>query len=178
MNQSRHVHKKQFGQHFLHDDAIVANIVRAIAPRAGEHVVEIGPGDGALTLPLLRALGKLTVIELDRDLVPRLEKAAQGVGELSIVNADVLGVDWRIDLGEAFDRVGHKVAIQGNMDPCKLYAPIPAIEAEVKRLAAQVAGRPGHIFNLGHGILPDVPVAHAQAFVRAVKELRYDAALV
>ena len=94
MNPPRHVHKKQFGQHFLHDDAIVAGIVRAIAPRAGEQVVEIGPGDGALTLPLLRALGRLTVIELDRDLVPRLENAARGVGELTIVNADVLGVDF------------------------------------------------------------------------------------
>ena len=98
--------------------------------------------------------------------------------ELADIGADVLGVDWRVDLGEAFDRVGHKVAIQGNMDPCKLYAPIPVIEAEVRRLHAQVAGRPGHIFNLGHGILPDVPVAHAQAFVRAVKELQHDAALV
>jgi uroporphyrinogen decarboxylase len=98
--------------------------------------------------------------------------------DLADIGADVLGVDWRLDLGEAFDRVGDKVAIQGNMDPCKLYAPIPVIEAEVRRLHAQVAGRPGHIFNLGHGILPDVPVAHAQAFVRAVKELKYDAALV
>ncbi|HEY9720675.1 MAG TPA: uroporphyrinogen decarboxylase [Oscillatoriaceae cyanobacterium] len=91
--------------------------------------------------------------------------------ELADTGADVLGVDWRLDLGQAFERVGDRVALQGNMDPCKLYAPPEAIEAEVRRLHAQVAGRPGHIFNLGHGILPDVPVAHAQAFVRAVKEL-------
>ncbi len=94
MNDTRHVHKKQFGQHFLHDAQIVARIVQAIAARAGERVVEIGPGDGALTLPLLRALGRLTAIELDRDLVPRLRAAAQGVGELEIINADVLGVDF------------------------------------------------------------------------------------
>jgi 16S rRNA (adenine1518-N6/adenine1519-N6)-dimethyltransferase len=89
----RHVHKKRFGQHFLHDAAILRNIVQAIAPQPGERVVEIGPGEGALTLPLLRALGRMTVIELDRDLVPRLRAKVQGVGELEIVNADVLGVD-------------------------------------------------------------------------------------
>jgi uroporphyrinogen decarboxylase len=84
---------------------------------------------------------------------------------------DAVGVDWRVDLGQAFDRVGGRVAVQGNMDPCMLYAPISAIEAEVRRLHALVGGRPGHVFNLGHGILPDVPVAHAQAFVHAVKSL-------
>jgi 16S rRNA (adenine1518-N6/adenine1519-N6)-dimethyltransferase len=89
----RHVHKKRFGQHFLHDPAILRQIVQAIAPKPGDRLIEIGPGDGALTLPLLRALGRLTVIELDRDLIPRLRAAAEGVGELDIVNADVLGVD-------------------------------------------------------------------------------------
>ena len=90
----RHIHKKRFGQHFLHDPRILERIVQAIAPQRGERIVEIGPGDGALTLPLLRALGQLTVIELDRDLMPRLRAAAAGVGELDIVNADVLGVDF------------------------------------------------------------------------------------
>ncbi len=89
----RHVHKKRFGQHFLHDPNVLQRIVQAIAPRAGERVVEIGPGDGALTLPLLRTLGHLTVIELDRDLLPRLRAAAEDAGQLDIVNADVLGVD-------------------------------------------------------------------------------------
>ncbi|GAA0722194.1 16S rRNA (adenine(1518)-N(6)/adenine(1519)-N(6))-dimethyltransferase RsmA [Dokdonella soli] len=93
MHDDRHIHKKRFGQHFLHDANILHRIVQAIAPQPGERVVEIGPGDGALTLPLLRALGRLTVIELDRDLIPRLRAAAESVGELEIVNADVLGVD-------------------------------------------------------------------------------------
>lgn len=93
MNDSRHRHKKQFGQHFLHDAQIIARILQAIAPRTGQRVVEIGPGDGALTLPLLRSLGALTAVELDRDLVPRLQAAAQGVGALDIINADVLAVD-------------------------------------------------------------------------------------
>lgn len=89
----RHVHKKRLGQHFLHDPGILRRIVQAVDPKPGERVVEIGPGDGALTIPLLRALGRLTVIEFDRDLVPRLHDAAQGIGELEIIRADVLGVD-------------------------------------------------------------------------------------
>ena len=95
--------------------------------------------------------------------------------DLADTGADAVGIDWRIDLGDAFERVGDRVALQGNMDPCMLYAPIPQIQAEVRRLAAQVAGRPGHVFNLGHGILPDVPVAHARAFVDAVKALEHAA---
>jgi 16S rRNA (adenine1518-N6/adenine1519-N6)-dimethyltransferase len=88
-----HIPRKRFGQHFLHDAGILRKIVLAIAPKPGDAVVEIGPGEGALTLPLLRELGHMTVIELDRDLVPRLVAAAEGVGELDIVNADVLTVD-------------------------------------------------------------------------------------
>jgi 16S rRNA (adenine1518-N6/adenine1519-N6)-dimethyltransferase len=93
MHDARHIHKKRFGQHFLHDATILRRIVQAIAPQPGDRVVEIGPGDGALTIPLLRALGRLTVIELDRDLLPRLRAAAEGIGDLDIVGADVLNVD-------------------------------------------------------------------------------------
>ncbi|HET7925576.1 MAG TPA: 16S rRNA (adenine(1518)-N(6)/adenine(1519)-N(6))-dimethyltransferase RsmA [Rhodanobacteraceae bacterium] len=89
-----HIPRKRFGQHFLHDAGILRKIVQAIAPQRGDDVVEIGPGEGALTLPLLRELGHMTVIELDRDLVPRLEAAAESVGALKIVNADVLTVDF------------------------------------------------------------------------------------
>ncbi len=104
----RHVHKKRFGQHFLHDQALLRRIVQAIDPKPGQRVVEIGPGEGALTLPLLRVLGKLTVIELDRDLIPRLHAAAQGVGELDVVHADVLEVDiGRLAHGEPLRVVGN-----------------------------------------------------------------------
>lgn len=113
----RHVHKKRFGQHFLHDSNILARIVQAIAPRPGERMVEIGPGEGALTLPLLRALGHLTVIELDRDLIPRLRAAAEGIGEIDIVNADVLGVDLA-----ALAR-GEPLRVVGNL-PYNISSPI------------------------------------------------------
>jgi 16S rRNA (adenine1518-N6/adenine1519-N6)-dimethyltransferase len=91
----RHAYKKRFGQHFLHDAGIIARIVRAIGPHPGDRMVEIGPGDGALTAPLLRELGKLTVIELDRDLLPRLESLPAQGQSLSIIQADVLKVDFR-----------------------------------------------------------------------------------
>lgn len=117
MHDDRHVHKKRFGQHFLHDAHILQQIVQAIAPRPGDRLVEIGPGDGALTLPLLRALGRMTVIELDRDLIPRLSAAASGVGELEIVNADVLRVDFA-KLGQ-----GTPLRVVGNL-PYNISSPI------------------------------------------------------
>jgi 16S rRNA (adenine1518-N6/adenine1519-N6)-dimethyltransferase len=93
-DRERHVPRKRFGQHFLHDPGILARIVAAIAPHPGEHLVEIGPGEGALTLPLLRAAHKLTAIELDRDLIAPLQAKAQGVGDLTIISADALTVDF------------------------------------------------------------------------------------
>jgi 16S rRNA (adenine1518-N6/adenine1519-N6)-dimethyltransferase len=86
----KHIPRKRFGQHFLADPAIVDAIVRAIQPRPGEVMVEIGPGLAALTQPLAERLGQLTVIELDRDLAARLRKHAQ----LTVVEADVLKVDF------------------------------------------------------------------------------------
>ena len=86
--------KKSFGQHFLHDRYVIDNIVQAIAPRSEDFLVEIGPGEGALTLPLLAAAGKLSAIELDTDLIPGLQARAASVGELHVVHADVLKVDF------------------------------------------------------------------------------------
>jgi 16S rRNA (adenine1518-N6/adenine1519-N6)-dimethyltransferase len=86
--------KKSFGQHFLHDRRYIERIVSAIAPRADDFVVEIGPGEGALTLPLLAAAGKLTAIELDTDLIPDLQARAVTAGALQIIHADVLKVDF------------------------------------------------------------------------------------
>jgi 16S rRNA (adenine1518-N6/adenine1519-N6)-dimethyltransferase len=86
--------KKSFGQHFLHEQRYIERIVGAIAPRPDDRVVEIGPGEGALTLPLLAAAGRLTAIELDTDLIPGLQARAAGVGTLEIVHADVLKVDF------------------------------------------------------------------------------------
>ena len=84
---------------------------------------------------------------------------------------DVIGVDWRQDLGDAWRRIGPDVGIQGNLDPAALLAPPAEIRRRVADILAQAAGRPGHVFNLGHGVLPSTPVDHARALVDAVHEL-------
>jgi uroporphyrinogen decarboxylase len=83
---------------------------------------------------------------------------------------DVIGVDWRVDLGEAWSRIGYDVAIQGNLDPVILLSSIDLIGKEVKRILERAGGRPGHIFNLGHGILPNTPVDHVKALVDLVHQ--------
>jgi 16S rRNA (adenine1518-N6/adenine1519-N6)-dimethyltransferase len=89
-----HIARKRFGQHFLHDPGILRRIVELVSPQPGERLVEIGPGEGALTLPLLRAARRLTAIELDRDLIEPLRAKSQGIGELEVINADALTVDF------------------------------------------------------------------------------------
>ena len=88
-----HIARKRFGQHFLHDQNVLRRLVESIAPKADDRLIEIGPGEGALTLPLLRACGRLTAIELDRDLIESLAARAASVGDLHIISADVLTVN-------------------------------------------------------------------------------------
>jgi 16S rRNA (adenine1518-N6/adenine1519-N6)-dimethyltransferase len=86
--------KKHLGQNFLHERGVIDKIVLAIDPQPGDRIVEIGPGQGALTLPLLDRHGALTAIEFDRDLLQPLAAAAQPHGELTLLNANVLDVDF------------------------------------------------------------------------------------
>lgn len=90
-----HRPRKRFGQHFLHDRNVVSRIVDAIAPQPGDFMVEIGPGLGAMTLPLLQRAGRLQVVELDRDVVPLLRETCAGHGELTVHQADALRFDFR-----------------------------------------------------------------------------------
>ncbi len=83
----------------------------------------------------------------------------------------VVGVDWRIRLDDAWRAIGHDKAIQGNLDPAVLLTTPLEIRRRVKEILRQAAGQPGHIFNLGHGVLPETPVENVQALVRAVHEL-------
>jgi uroporphyrinogen decarboxylase len=84
---------------------------------------------------------------------------------------DVIGLDWRVDLAEAWTRLGEGVAVQGNLDPIALFAAVPEIRRRARSILDSVDGRPGHIFNLGHGILPETPVDHVIALVDAVHEM-------
>jgi 16S rRNA (adenine1518-N6/adenine1519-N6)-dimethyltransferase len=102
--QATHIPRKRFGQHFLHDQGILRRIVESVAPQPGDRLIEIGPGEGALTLPLLRAAGAMTAIELDRDLIEPLQAKAQGLGNLSIISADVLTVDFSALAADAQER--------------------------------------------------------------------------
>jgi uroporphyrinogen decarboxylase len=103
--------------------------------RAGVPVIHFGTGTHAL-------------LELMRD-----------------AGGDVIGLDWRTPLAEGWARVGHVRAVQGNLDPTVLFAPRAVVERHAARVLAAAAGRPGHIFNLGHGILPETPVDTVQALV-------------
>ncbi len=84
---------------------------------------------------------------------------------------DVIGIDWRIPLNEGWALVGHDRAVQGNLDPVALFGPIAEIERRVEDILRRAEGRPGHIFNLGHGILPNTPVEHVAATVDLVHKL-------
>ncbi|SDO14581.1 16S rRNA (adenine(1518)-N(6)/adenine(1519)-N(6))-dimethyltransferase RsmA [Polaromonas sp. JS666] len=114
----KHIPRKRFGQHFLTDQGIIEGIVQAIAPRAGQAVVEIGPGLAALTQPLVERLGKLTVIELDRDLARQLREHPQ----LSVVESDILKVDIHA-LASTACAPGQKLRVVGNL-PYNISTPI------------------------------------------------------
>jgi uroporphyrinogen decarboxylase len=97
--------------------------------------------------------GTATLIELMRD-----------------AGGDVIGVDWRIGLDDAWMRIGHDKGIQGNLDPILLHATPEGLVERTKEILAKANGRPGHIFNLGHGILPTTPVENVRVLVEAVKK--------
>jgi len=97
--------------------------------------------------------GTSTLLELQRD-----------------AGGDVIGLDWRTPLAEGWKRVGHDRAVQGNMDPTVLFGPVDVVKKHAKRVLDAAAGRPGHIFNLGHGILPETPVETVKALVDYVHE--------
>jgi len=107
----------------------------------GTPVIHFGTGTAAL-LPLMRAAG-----------------------------GDVIGLDWRVDLDAAWGALGHDVGVQGNLDPAVLLAGPALIRERVRAILDRAGGRPGHIFNLGHGVLQETPVEHVQALVDIVHEL-------
>ncbi len=109
--------KKSLGQHFLTDAHYIERIIMAVDPKPGDRLVEIGPGQGAITFPLLRRHGELTAIEFDRDLITPLMEASEGIGRLTIVHKNVLDVDFGKLAG------GEKLRLVGNL-PYNLSSPI------------------------------------------------------
>jgi len=92
--------------------------------------------------------------------------------ELHAVGCDVLGVDWRVAIDQAWMDVSYRCAIQGNLDPAVLFAPLPELKLRVQELLKRTGSRPGHIVNVGHGILPETPVEHVKAVVGYVREFK------
>ncbi len=135
-----HIPRKRFGQHFLTAVDVIDRIVRAIAPRPGERLVEIGPGLGAMTLPLRAQCEALTVVELDRDLAARLRKR----GDLDVVESDVL----KVDFAALAERLGGPIRVVGNL-PYNISSPIlfhlidaaPRIVDQVFMLQKEVVDR-------------------------------------
>lgn len=118
----KHIPRKRFGQHFLSDQGIIDGIVQAIAPLPGQPMVEIGPGLAALTQPLVERLGRLTVIELDRDLALRLRLH----GQLDVIESDVLKVDFTALAQTLRDKAGQpglRLRVVGNL-PYNISTPI------------------------------------------------------
>jgi uroporphyrinogen decarboxylase len=164
--------------------ALMERLVRAIARylnaqiAAGAQAVQIfdswvgclSPQDyQQYVLPYSRA----TIEALTRG-VPVIHFSTGTAGLLRHIRAaggDIIGLDWRVNLDEAWESVGCDVGIQGNLDPVALLAPVDEIRRKVAEILRCAGGRPGHIFNLGHGVLPDTPVEHVIAMVQAVHEL-------
>jgi uroporphyrinogen decarboxylase len=163
--------------------ALMERLVRAVAPylnaqiAAGAQAVQLfdswvgclAPADYRThVLPHVR-----TLIDALTPGTPVIHFGTDTGGLLECMRAaggDVIGLDWRVDLDTAWARVGHDVAVQGNLDPAVLLAPLADIRRRAAAILEQAAARPGHIFNLGHGVLPETPVEHARALVDFVHE--------
>jgi len=92
--------------------------------------------------------------------------------ELHAAGGDVMGVDWRINIDQAWMDISYRSAVQGNLDPSVLFAPLPELKMRVHEILKRTGSRPGHIFNLGHGILPETPVDSVRAVVDFVREFK------
>lgn len=114
-----------------------------------------------------------------RNVVPGVPVIHFGTGTATLLElmreagGDVIGLDWRVRLDQGWQRVGQDVAIMGNLDPVVLFAKQDVLRAQAKRILDQAEGRAGHIFNLGHGILPETPVENVIALVEMVHEMSH-----
>jgi uroporphyrinogen decarboxylase len=133
-------------------------------------------------------VGALSPLDYERSILPTMERLFQGIAGLGVpsvhfglgtgelmpmmrlAGGDVIGVDWRVPLDAAWDRIGQDAGIQGNLDPVVCLAPWPVVEERVIDVLRRAGARPGHVFNLGHGVLPGTPVQTLQRVVDLVHE--------
>jgi len=143
--------------------------------KAGAQTIQIFDTWGGIVTPLdyekfILPYTRKLIDGLDRSvpIIHFVKGAGTMLDTVAKAGSDVMGLDWHVNLGKARDIIGPDIAVQGNLDPTILYAPKEHIEREVKRILDENAGRPGHIFNLGHGILPTVDPEHAKFMVECV----------
>jgi uroporphyrinogen decarboxylase len=144
---------------------------------AGADIVQIFDTWGGILTPdafsefSLRYIGQIidTLKRNGQPVIVFCKGCSYALDEISRTGGDVVGLDWTYDIGVAREEIGDRVALQGNMDPTLLYSRPERIQAEVATILEKFGPHPGHIFNLGHGVLPDVPVENVKAFVDAVK---------
>jgi uroporphyrinogen decarboxylase len=149
----------------------VANGARAIQV-FDSWVGALGPDDYVrFVAPYSRAL----IERIRSTSVPVIHFGTGAAGffrELHAAGGDVIGVDWRINIDQAWMDISYRSAIQGNLDPAVLLAPLSELKMRILELLKRTGTRPGHIFNTGHGILPETPVENVKAAVQIVREAR------
>ncbi len=163
--------------------ALLDRLAQAIAKylsaqiNAGANIVQIFDTWGGILSPDAFEEFSLRYIKQIIDAIKRVDEpvivfckgCAYALDEMTSLGADVIGLDWTFDIGKAREIVNGRTALQGNMDPTLLYSNPDRIRHEVLRILEKYGRHPGHIFNLGHGVLPDVPVENVKAFVDTVK---------
>lgn len=147
--------------------------------KAGAQAVQLFDSWGGILSPydyekIVFPYVKAVIKTLKKSGVPVIYFVNDCAGLLDMIKksgADVIGIDWRVDIEKAVKRLGRKVSVQGNLDPCVLFGTKEQIEERVQDILNKVSTARGHIFNLGHGILPETPVENAIAMVEAVHRL-------
>lgn len=159
-------------------DLLADTVTRYLAAQieAGAQAVQLfdtwagllGPREySRFALPRLQEI-VATLRPLGAPIIYYVNGVAGLLNEMRSIGADVIGIDWRTPLSVARASLGPKIAVQGNLDPCALYAPPEEIERRVRHIVDEAGPSPGHIFNLGHGVLPETPEQHVAALVEAV----------
>jgi uroporphyrinogen decarboxylase len=159
-------------------DSVIDYLLSQI--KAGVHAVQIFDSWAGILSPVdyeryvLRYVQEIISTIHNKSNIPVIYFAFGGGAMLRLVKesgADVLGLDWRIDIGDAIDIIGSDISVQGNLDPCTLFGKRELIKDRAKGILERARKAKGHIFNLGHGILPETPVENAIALVEEVHEL-------
>jgi len=174
---------------FMHNDpgawrALMERLVRVIVAYVNGQIAA-----GAQAVQLFDSwVGCLSPVDYRTFILPHMKALIQGITSgvpvihfgtetagllelLAEAGGDVIGVDWRIDLDVAWQRIGFNRAVQGNLDPVALFAPRDQLRRQIEHVLMAAAGRPGHVFNLGHGILPQTPLENVVALVEMVHEI-------